>query len=229
MLNAIKKNFTKCIPPDYIRSVYVTLSISEFAIGLTTPIFTFLFFSSASTLIPANVSDADRAMLFGLFLAFYKFAGMLSNPVFGALSDIIGRKAIAFTTVIGILILAIFSIMAMMMSLLWLFIIGACIFTFLFALKPVCAAAINDVSTGQEKVRLLGLMQFYIGIGVSVGPILGGFFGDIEVFGYSYMLPLIILFAVSIILLIYTKISFTRNSCKRIQIFNKRTFQSNKY
>ena len=124
------------------------------------------------------MSDADRAMLFGIFLAFYKFAGMVSNPVFGSLSDIIGRKAIAFTTVIGILILAIFTIMAMMMSLLWLFIIGACIFTFLFALKPVCAAAINDVSTGQEKVRLFGLMQFYIGIGVSLGPILGGFFGD---------------------------------------------------
>lgn len=177
-----------------MTTVYFILFLSEFATGLVLPFFTFLFFSANSTLFPAMASDAERAMMFGIFLALYKFAGMICNPVFGSLSDILGRKIITLLTVIGMLILALATIVAIILQSLWIFIIGATLFAFLFATKPVCTAVINDISfKDDDKIKRQGLVQFWIGLGVSIGPVIGGYMGNVTVFGYYYMFPFIIL------------------------------------
>jgi len=145
-------------------------------------------------------------MMFGIFLALYKFAGMICNPIFGSLSDILGRKITTVITVSGMLILAVTTITAIILQSLWIFIIGATLFAFLFATKPVCTAAINDISFKDDnKIRNQALVQFWIGLGVSIGPVVGGYVGNVTVFGYYYMLPFVILLICSSYLYVHSR------------------------
>lgn len=189
-----------------MRSIYLILSLSEFATALVAPVFAFLFFSSTSTLFPEEASASERAVLFGLFLALYKFAGMICNPIFGGLSDVMGRKFTTILTLCSMLILAFSSIGAIILHNVWIFIIGCFFYALLFASKPVCTAAINDLcEAGSDKVKNQALVQFFIGIGVSVGPIVGGYIADVNVFGYDYMLPFIILLICGCYLVFHSK------------------------
>ena len=197
-------------------SIYFILFLSEFATGLVSPFFTFLFFSSNSTFFPAMVSDAERAMAFGIFLALYKFAGMICNPVFGSLSDILGRKITTVITVLGMFILAVATIIAIILQSMWTFIIGATLFSFLFATKPICTAAINDISFKDDnKIKNQALVQFWIGLGVSIGPIIGGYIGDVTVLGYYYILPFIILLICSSYLYFHSRFLMKETLRKR--------------
>ncbi len=196
------------MPSHRIRSVYVTLSISEFATGLTTPILTFLFFSTDSGLLPIEMSMSERGVLFGLFISMFRFAGMLSNPVFGTLSDMLGRKKIIYFSVLGMFCLGFFTLISLFIQAVWVFVIGAVIYGFLWAIRPVCSAAINDVTENDKKVKNQALLQFFIGIGAGLGPMLGGWLGNYKPFGYSYMLPFIILLLLSIFLFVYAKMTF---------------------
>ncbi len=204
LFNTIKE----WLPSHRIRPVYVTLSISEFATGLTTPILTFLFFSESSALLPAELSMAERGVLFGLFISLFRFAGMLSNPVFGTLSDMLGRKKIIYISVLAMVCLGLFTILSMIFQAVWVFVIGASIYAFFWALRPVCTAAINDVTDNSKKMKNQALLQFFIGIGVGLGPMLGGWLGNFKPFGYSYMLPFIILLLLSLFLFAYAKLTF---------------------
>ena len=202
------KTIKDWLPSHRTRSVYVTLSISEFATGLTTPILTFLFFSEQSALLPVELTMAERGVLFGLFISLFRFAGMMSNPVFGTLSDMLGRKKIIYVSVLGMFCLGFFTILSMFIQAVWVFVIGAAMYAFFWALRPVCSAAINDVTDNNKKVKNQALLQFFIGIGAGLGPMLGGWLGEFKPFGYHYMLPFIILLLLSLFLFAYTKLTF---------------------
>jgi len=202
------KTIRDWLPSRRIRSIFITLSISEFSAGLTTPILTFLFFSEQSALLPIELSMSKRSVLFGLFISLFRFAGMLSNPVFGTLSDMFGRKKIIYVSVLGMFCLGLFTILSMFTQAIWLFVISASVYAFLWSLRPVCAAAINDITDNDKKVKNQAMLQFFIGIGAGLGPMLGGWLGNFKPFGYSYMLPFIILLVLSLFLLVYTKQTF---------------------
>ncbi len=199
-----------------MRSIYLILSLSEFATALVSPVFAFLFFSGASTLFPADAPASERALLFGVFLAFYKFAGMICNPIFGGLSDIMGRKFTTILTLAGMLILAVSSIGAIILHSVWIFIIGCFFYALLFASKPVCTAAINDLcEAGSDKIKNQALVQFFIGIGVSIGPIAGGYVAGVKILSYDYMLPFIILFVCAVYLIFHSKFFMKETLRKR--------------
>ena len=207
-MNTLIKNIKFWLPPSQIRYIYFTISISEFATGLATPLLTFLFFSTDSSLFPRDLSMAQRGVIFGLFIGIYRLAGLFSNPVFGFLSDLFGRKKIILIAIVGIFIFGICSILALIFHSVWVFAIGACIFSFLWSLRPVSAAAINDVTDNRHKIKNLAFMQFFIGIGAGLGPILGGYLGLFKPMGYHYMLPFILVVIFSVFLFIYTNCSF---------------------
>lgn len=195
-------------PPNNLRSIYITLSLSEFISSLTTPFIAFLFFSEKTPLFALNVTNTRRAALFGIYLFLYKLANVICNPIFGSLSDILGRKKAAILTVFGMLIWGISAIAAIAVHSPWTFILGTFIYSLFFAIKPVCTAAINDQCEHESKFSNQALIQFCIGIGVSIGPIIGGYLGHITIFGYYYMLPFIFVFLCSIFLFFYVSLSF---------------------
>ncbi|MCP4177710.1 MAG: MFS transporter [bacterium] len=186
-----------------LRSVYLTVVFSEFSTSMATPLFTFLIFSQSSTLIPEKLSYGDRAMIFATFISLYKLATLISNPIFGTLSDIIGRKTVFNITAAAMIILSVFTIISLLLHSFVLFVIGACLYGLLWALESVATASINDLSPNKQRVTNLSLMQFCIGIGVGLGPMIGGYIGVYSIFGYKYMAPFIVLLIISILLQFY--------------------------
>lgn len=188
-----------------MKSIYAILFLSEFVTGMVYTLFAFLFFSANSSLFPSDLSQADRAVVFGGFLALFKLAGIICNPLFGCISDVIGRKGTTLIALFGILIFGCFSIIAFLLHNVWIFIIGAIIHALLFATKPVCSATIND-RYSDNVIKNQALVQFWIGLGVSIGPIVGGFIGGIEIKGIYYLLPFIVLLLGSVYLILHTSV-----------------------
>ncbi len=202
------KSFKEWLPPHRLKSIYITLSISEFATGLSTPVFIFLFFSDQSTMLSTGLSVAERGIIYGLFMSLFRFAGMLANPVFASISDMLGRKKIVYVSTSGMFFLGLLAVIALIIGNIWIFVIGATLYSFFWAIRAVCSAAINDVTKDEQKINGQAFIQFFIGIGASLGPMIGGWLGDFKPFGYPFMLPFIILIAISLLIFVYAKISF---------------------
>ncbi|MCP4179274.1 MAG: MFS transporter [bacterium] len=177
--------------------------MSEFSVGAIRPVLPFLMFSTSSSLLPENFTHSQRAIYYAIFLTLYKVGSALSNPIFGVISDLFGRKIVFYISVISMLILGFCATLAIFTNNIALFIIGSFFFGLLWAERAVATAAINDVSTSSAKITNLSMMQFFVGIGVCLGPIVGGYLGGVIFYGYSYVTPYIFLFLVSLVLLFY--------------------------
>jgi MFS family permease len=186
-----------------LRPVYFTVALSEFSVGVIRPVLPFLMFSTSSSLLPENFTHSQRAIYYAIFLTLYKVGSTLSNPIFGIISDLFGRKLVFYISVVSMLILGFCATLAIFTHNIALFIIGSFFFGLLWAERAVATAAINDVSNSSSRITNLSMMQFFVGIGVCLGPIVGGFLGGIVFYKHSYATPYIFLFFVSLLLLFY--------------------------
>jgi len=125
----------------------------------------------------AQASGADdpalmTAVLFGGFLgSVYSILQFICAPLWGALSDRIGRRRVLLISISGIAL----------SYLLWFF--GAVFWVFLLARIlggamggniSVATAAIADVTTREKRSRGLALVGIAFGLGFIVGPAIGG-------------------------------------------------------
>lgn len=191
-----------------LKSVYTTLVLGHFSTSLCAPLFAFLFFEKSSPLLPYATSMPERAIYFGIFLTLYKIASMLSNPFFGTLSDIIGRKKVYYIIILGMLIYGLAGIISNVFNNIWIFMIGTTIFGFLWAMNSISVATINDVTIPSKKAIKLAFMQTFIGIGILAGPVFGGRLGSIKILGHDYILPFIILSLFAIVLFFFVKFTY---------------------
>ncbi len=107
----------------------------------------------------------------GLLMGVFSGCQLLLAPVFGRLSDRIGRRPILLLSMVGACIG--YLIMAMATSWAWLMVArviqgvsGASIST--------AQAAIADVTTNRDRSRGMGLIGAAFGIGFVLGPLIGG-------------------------------------------------------
>jgi len=145
-----------------IKKVFLVLFLSEFLYIMFIPVYTFLFMSKNSPLINVNMDMKSRAALFGIFFAIISLASVLSNPIFGSLSDVFGRKKILLLSIISLIFVSIASIVSIFLKNLFLFMISYTIFQFLFSFKSVSLASIVDLSEEKTKNKNIYLFQFFI-------------------------------------------------------------------
>lgn len=112
----------------------------------------------------------------GFLMAVYSIMQLLFAPMWGRLSDRIGRKPVM---IIGIAGLAIsFFIMAMAESLWGLFlarIIGGILSS---ANMPTAMAYVADITTEEDRGKGMGIIGAATGLGFILGPAIGGVFSD---------------------------------------------------
>jgi len=138
----------------------------------------------------------------------------LTNPIFGILSDFWGRKIVLIISILGMIILGITCILGIIIGNIWTFIIGSFIFGLLWSERTVCTASINDMTDSCDRIINLSKMQFFIGVGVCIGPIVGGYIGEFSVFNIPYLLPYIVLFIISCGLMFYLSLLFKETYSK---------------
>lgn len=110
----------------------------------------------------------------GLLMAVYSFMQLLFSPMWGRISDRIGRKPVMM---IGILGLALsFFLMAISSALSMLFfarIIGGILSA---ANMPTVMAYVADITTDEDRGKGMGIIGASVGLGFIMGPAIGGIF-----------------------------------------------------
>ncbi|RST76555.1 MFS transporter [Siminovitchia acidinfaciens] len=110
----------------------------------------------------------------GLLMAVYSLMQLLFAPMWGRVSDRIGRKPVMM---IGIFGLAISFFMMALSSALWMLFAARVIGGFLSSANmPTVMAYVADVTSEEDRGKGMGIIGASIGLGFILGPAIGGVF-----------------------------------------------------
>ena len=152
--------------PRGFGSLWSVVALDLVGFGLVLPIlpvYAERFHASASTI--------------GLLVASYSLAQFAFAPVWGRVSDRIGRRPVLVLALVGTAVGSLLTGLAHGLPLLFAARIldGAS-----GASVAVAQAAVGDIATPAERPRLLGLLGAAFGVGFVLGPALGGVFALID-------------------------------------------------
>ncbi len=137
-------------------------------------------FGAVTTTLPWYAKDFQvDAQTLGILLAAWAAAQFVCAPLWGRLSDRIGRRPVMLITIAGT------SISLAMLGLaesLWGLFATRILAGGFAANISVAAAYIADVTDEDERTRWMGVLGMSFGVGFLLGPILGGLLGPL---GYS--------------------------------------------
>ena len=114
----------------------------------------------------------------GLLMAVYSLMQLIFAPMWGRISDRIGRKPVIM---IGILGLALSFFLMGISSALWMLFIARIIGGFLSSANmPTVMAYVADITTPEERGKGMGIIGAATGLGFVFGPAIGGVFSKIS-------------------------------------------------
>lgn len=125
----------------------------------------------------AQKEGASPAQL-GLLMAVYSLMQLIFAPMWGRLSDRIGRKPVIMTGICGLAVS--FFLMAMATHLWMLFaarIIGGLLSS---ANMPAVMAYVADITSPEDRGKGMGIVGAAVGLGFIFGPAIGGVFSGIS-------------------------------------------------
>lgn len=114
----------------------------------------------------------------GLLMAIYSLMQLLFAPMWGRISDRIGRKPVIMIGILGLSIS--FFLMAISTKLWMLFaarIIGGILSS---ANMPIVMAYVADITTEEDRGKGMGIIGAATGLGFIFGPAIGGVFSEIQ-------------------------------------------------
>ncbi|MFJ7841778.1 MFS transporter [Lysinibacillus sphaericus] len=133
----------------------------------------------------------------GGLLTVYSLASFFTAPLWGKLSDKVGRKQLILTGLVGFsLSFIIFSMFIDHLTMLYVSRIVGGLFS--GALYTAVTGFIGDMSSEEDRNKYMGFMGMSIGLGFIFGPAIGGMLGN-----YSLQLPFIASAALIALLFIY--------------------------
>ena len=107
----------------------------------------------------------------GFLFASFSLAQFVFAPVWGRISDRIGRKPVIIVSLFGT---AIGSFLTGASNVLWLVFLGRIIDGASGGSVSVAQAAVTDVASDEDRPHLLGLLSAAFGVGFVLGPAIGG-------------------------------------------------------
>ena len=150
--------------------IMVAVLIDMISVGLIIPV------------LPALVgtftaSPADQAFWYGAVTLSFAVATFMSAPILGGLSDLFGRRPILLLGFCG---LALNFFATAMATALWMLIAARLLGGAMQANAAVAQAYVADVTPPAERARRFGLLGAMFGIGYTLGPVMGGMLGAID-------------------------------------------------
>lgn len=141
-------------------------------------------------------------VLIGMIIGLGPLASTIGGFVGGAMSDRLGRKTIMLAALIGwVLVFLGFAMVKSPVAFMLLNMLnGLCRSLY----EPVSQALMADVTVKEKRLKVFSLRYIAINVGVSVGPLLGAFFGTMEAWlpfmitGFIYLL-----YAIGLLLLLH--------------------------
>ncbi len=150
--------------------VLLTVMIDAMGIGLIIPVMPAL-------LMEVQGGTLAQAALWGGVLA-TSFAVMqfLFGPILGNLSDRYGRRPVLL---ISLFVMALDYVVMAVAGTIWLLLIGRIVGGITAATQATAAALMADISPPEKRGAGFGLVSAAFGLGFVLGPLIGGFLGDL--------------------------------------------------
>jgi DHA1 family tetracycline resistance protein-like MFS transporter len=214
-----------------IFPLLVVMLFDHTSLNITFPVLTLLFFDGSSSLFAPDTSHAVRSMWYGFAVAVPHLINILVTPILSASSDEFGRKKILLIGTLGAVLFAVIAGFGVLWGMLSLLFSGLLIRGAFSRTNPIAQAIVGDISPKDKKVRNMGYLQFAIGVGASIGPLLGGYFANQFYFQQlNFSLPFFIaaLFAgmsSMLTLLIFKETLLFANRSSSLSIFNLAAFK----
>lgn len=150
--------------------ILITLAIDAMGIGLILPVLPDLI----SELHGGTLGQA--AIWGGVLSTAYAIMQFLCGPTIGSLSDRFGRRPILL---ISLTVMALDYVVMALAGSIWLLLAGRIVGGIAAATQSTATAFIADISKPEDKSKNFGLVGAAFGIGFVVGPLLGGFLGEL--------------------------------------------------
>ncbi|MEK6793751.1 MAG: MFS transporter [Spirochaetota bacterium] len=164
------------------HSIIILIAATAFLnfIGLTLafPVFTPLFTSTTSALVPHEMTKVMRAVLLGIAIGIYPFVQFFTAPILGILSDRVGRKPVLFYTAIGNIASHVLVAVGVTMNSIVLVLAGRVLGGLFSGALAVTQSAMSDISTHESRPRNYGLLGAMFGAALALGPAIGGVLSD---------------------------------------------------
>jgi MFS transporter, DHA1 family, tetracycline resistance protein len=172
-------------PKNALLTIFSIIVIDLIGFGIVIPILPFY-----------AESYGANATVLGLLLTSYALMQFLFAPLWGKLSDKIGRRPVLLMTIFGssLALLA----LGLAPSLSWLF-VARILGGFFGANISVATAYVTDVTSDEERSKGMGLIGAAFGIGFILGPALGGLLSSEG----QYSLPMFFASAMALVNLLY--------------------------
>jgi DHA1 family tetracycline resistance protein-like MFS transporter len=151
--------------------IFLTLVIDIIGLGIIIPVVPQLIETLAQT------KDISKVSMYGGWLTFlYATMQFLFAPMIGSLSDRYGRRPVLLFSLLGFGLDYLF--LAFAPSLFWLF-VGRTISGITGASITTASAYMADISDDSNRAKNFGMIGAAFGIGFIIGPMLGGFLGEL--------------------------------------------------
>jgi len=150
--------------------ILLTVLIDMMAIGLIVPVLPPLVGTFTT-------STTEQTLWFGAVALSFGVANFFASPVLGALSDQYGRRPVLLLGFSG---LALSFIVTGLATALWMLIVVRLFSGAMQANAAVANAYVADISAPEERARRFGLIGAMFGLGFTLGPVMGGLLGSID-------------------------------------------------
>ncbi|MET2050659.1 MFS transporter [Enterococcus faecium] len=173
---------------------YVSVLFNGLGFTIVSPVLPFLT-------LPYSHSIHQQAFYITLLMSVYALAAFLSAPILGSLSDHFGRRPILIISLLGS------SIGYLLFGLgnsIWMLFLGRIIEGLTAGEISTLYAYFADITEPNERTKVFGWMGALVGIGTTLGPIIGGLLAELgnsvpifigalftflnAVYGYTFML-----------------------------------------
>ena len=164
--------------------IFITVLLDIMALGLVAPILP----GVVRQFVQGNTSEA--AVIYGVFNAVFALMQFFCSPLIGCLSDRLGRRPLILASNIGLGLS--YAAMAWAPSLIWLF-IGRVLSGVTGASYAIANAYVADTTPPEKRAGAFGLLGAAFGVGLVLGPGIGGALGS-----YGLRIPLYVAAAFSL-------------------------------
>lgn len=157
-------------PAPAMIFIMLAVLIDMIAIGLIVPVLP-AFVGTFTT------STTEQTFWFGAVALSFGVANFFASPVLGALSDRFGRRPLLLLGFSG---LALSFIVTGFATALWMLIVVRLFSGAMLANAAVANAYVADITAPQDRARHFGLVGAMFGLGFTLGPVMGGYLGSIN-------------------------------------------------